>query len=68
LPGAIALAADLAVPGAAASLFDEVEQRLGPVDVLVNNAAHCESPDTVDGLERHYRVNAIAPAVPERAS
>ncbi|MDQ3790400.1 MAG: SDR family oxidoreductase [Actinomycetota bacterium] len=34
--------------------------------VLVNNAAHCESPDTIDtltadGLERHYRVNAVAP-------
>ncbi|MEV4382184.1 hypothetical protein AB0J58_35375, partial [Streptosporangium sp. NPDC049644] len=31
------------------------------------NAAHCESPDTIDtltrgSLERHYRVNAIAPA------
>jgi 3-oxoacyl-[acyl-carrier protein] reductase len=36
--------------------------------VLVNNAAHCENPDgiddlTADGLERNYRVNAIAPAL-----
>jgi 3-oxoacyl-[acyl-carrier protein] reductase len=36
--------------------------------MLVNNAAHCESPDTIGtqtaaGLERHYRVNAVAPAL-----
>ncbi|PXY20414.1 short-chain dehydrogenase [Prauserella sp. PE36] len=68
LDDAVAVAADLAEPDAAARLFDEVEARLGPVDVLVNNAAHCETPDTVDALtagslERHYRVNAIAPAL-----
>ncbi|MFF5991543.1 SDR family NAD(P)-dependent oxidoreductase [Prauserella flavalba] len=68
LDGAVAVAADLAEPDAATRLIDDVEARLGPVDVLVNNAAHCESPDTVDaltagGLERHYRVNAIAPAL-----
>ncbi|GAA2434694.1 SDR family NAD(P)-dependent oxidoreductase [Streptomyces macrosporus] len=68
LEGAVAVAADLAGPDAARRLFDEVEERLGPVDVLVNNAAHCESPDTLaeltaDGLERHYRVNAVAPAL-----
>ncbi|MFI7672535.1 SDR family NAD(P)-dependent oxidoreductase [Actinophytocola sp. NPDC049390] len=62
--GGVAVSADLAAPDAAATLFDAA----GPVDVLVNNAAHCESPDTVDaltagGLERHYRVNAIAPAL-----
>ncbi|WP_031510208.1 SDR family NAD(P)-dependent oxidoreductase [Streptomyces megasporus] len=66
--GAVAVAADLAEPDAARRLFDAVEERLGPVDVLVNNAAHCESPDTLaeltaGGLERHYRVNAIAPAL-----
>lgn len=65
---AVAVAADLAAPDAARRLFDQVEARLGPVDVLVNNAAHCESPDTVDtltaaGLERHYQVNAVAPAL-----
>ncbi|MEY9212114.1 SDR family oxidoreductase [Thermobifida halotolerans] len=68
LDGAVAVAADLAAPDAAGHLFDRVEERLGPVDVLVNNAAHCESPDTADtltaeGLGRHYRVNAIAPAL-----
>nr|WP_155073026.1 SDR family NAD(P)-dependent oxidoreductase [Streptomyces taklimakanensis] len=68
LGGAVAVSADLASPDAAARLFDEVVERLGPVDVLVNNAAHCESPDTLDaltaeGLERHYRVNSVAPAL-----
>lgn len=66
--GSIAVEADLAQPDAATRLFDEVESRLGGVDVLVNNAAHCETPDGVEaltagGLERHYRVNAIAPAL-----
>ena len=49
-------------------LIDAVVARAGSVDVLVNNAAHCEAPDTIDelshgSLERHYRVNAIAPAL-----
>lgn len=62
--GGRAVGADLAEPDAAARLFDAA----GPVDVLVNNAAHCETPDgvtelTAAGLERHYRVNAIAPAL-----
>lgn len=62
--GGVAVSADLAEPDAATRLFDAA----GPVDVLVNNAAHCESPDTVDtltheSLGRHYRVNAIAPAL-----
>ncbi|HEX2131577.1 MAG TPA: SDR family oxidoreductase [Actinophytocola sp.] len=66
--GGVAVAGDLSEPDAARLLFDDVAAALGPVDVLVNNAAHCESPDTVDaltaaGLERHYRVNAIAPAL-----
>jgi 3-oxoacyl-[acyl-carrier protein] reductase len=54
--------ADLAAPDAAARLFDAA----GHVDVLVNNAAHCETPDSIDtftaaSLDRHYRVNAVAP-------
>lgn len=66
--GGAAVAADLSEPDAARRLFDAAESALGPVDVLVNNAAHCESPDTVDALnagnlERHYRVNAMAPAL-----
>lgn len=63
-----AFSADLSAPDAAERLLDAVEGRMGPVDVLVNDAAHCESPDTIDALtpdsmERHYRVNAIAPAL-----
>ncbi|TXK35600.1 SDR family oxidoreductase [Nonomuraea sp. C10] len=68
LGDAIAVEADLAAPDAAARLLGAVERRLGPVDVLVNNAAHCESPDafgslTAGGLARHYAVNAVAPAL-----
>lgn len=33
--------ADLARPDAAAQIFDRAEATLGPVDVLVNNAAYC---------------------------
>ncbi|APU13176.1 MULTISPECIES: SDR family NAD(P)-dependent oxidoreductase [Actinoalloteichus] len=66
--GGVAVGADLASADAAPRLFDSVEQLLGPVGVLVNNAAHCESPDTFAeltsaGLDRHYRVNAVAPAM-----
>jgi len=39
------LPADLADPSTILSLFDETEKTFGPVDVLVNNAAH-DSPDT----------------------
>lgn len=65
---AVAVEADLSDATAVPRLLDDVEAALGPVDVLVNNAAHCESPDTIDalnsnGLQRNYRVNAIAPAV-----
>ena len=37
--------ADLADPTMIPRLFDRAEETLGPVQVLVNNAAHCE-PDT----------------------
>lgn len=68
LGDAVAVGVDLAADGAEAWLLDTVEATLGKVDVLVNNAAHCESPDTYDdldagGLSRHYRVNAVAPAL-----
>jgi 3-oxoacyl-[acyl-carrier protein] reductase len=58
---AAAVAVDLSDPGSAAWLFDEVERRLGPPSILVNNATH----STRDGYERldaatldaHYAVN-----------
>ncbi len=66
--GSFAVSADLSEPDGAARLLRAVAARAGAVNVLVNNAAHCETPDTVDtlthaSLDRHYRVNAIAPAL-----
>lgn len=65
--GSFTVGADLSEPNGTAGLIHEVTERAGALHVLVNNAAHCESPDTVPtlthaSLERHYRVNAIAPA------
>ncbi|ASO18679.1 3-oxoacyl-[acyl-carrier protein] reductase [Actinoalloteichus hoggarensis] len=66
--GGVAVGADLSAPAAASTLLDSVERLLGPLDVIVNNAAHCESPDTFaeldeSGLARHYQVNAVAPTM-----
>ena len=65
---AAAFAADLADPRAVPALFDRVETELGPVEVLVNNAAHCETPDTVgsitaEAIDRHFAVNTRAPVL-----
>ncbi|MEU3022185.1 SDR family oxidoreductase [Nocardiopsis alba] len=66
--GSFAVSADLSEPEGPVRLLREVVERAGAINVLVNNAAHCELPDDIDtlthaSLERHYRVNAIAPAV-----
>jgi len=58
------VAADLLDPASAAAVFDGA----GAVDVLVNNAAHCELPDTIvdasaAALDRHFAVNARAAAL-----
>ena len=69
LGGFVALvSADLADPEAIGPLFDSVEEALGPVDVLVNNAAHIENPDTVFDVsagtfDRYFAVNSRAPAL-----
>ncbi len=49
--------ADLADPATIPSLFDRAEEAFGPVDVLVNNAAHWE-PDTFlpPGIEDQDRL------------
>jgi 3-oxoacyl-[acyl-carrier protein] reductase len=65
---AVALPGDLSDPGLAARLFDEAGRAAGPVDVLVNNAAHCEAGDTIatispGGFDRHFAVNARAPVL-----
>ena len=56
---------DLTDPSAIPQVFDRAESALGPVEVLVNNAAHYEDPDTVFDLsaariDRTYAVNTRA--------
>jgi 3-oxoacyl-[acyl-carrier protein] reductase len=55
---------DLSTPSAAADLFDEASARFGPVEILVNNAAHWEpgrvADVSADQLDRHYAVNLRA--------
>jgi 3-oxoacyl-[acyl-carrier protein] reductase len=58
---AAGLELDLSEPTAAVTLFDAVETAVGPVDILVNNAAYSLN-DTVEGLtavhiDNHYVVN-----------
>jgi NAD(P)-dependent dehydrogenase (short-subunit alcohol dehydrogenase family) len=57
------LRADFADPDAPSALADEVADALdGDLDVLVNNAgAHFDGPSLVDGVERTFRVNHLAP-------
>jgi 3-oxoacyl-[acyl-carrier protein] reductase len=62
---AIAVAGDLCDAATAPVLFDRVEQAYGQVDVLVNNAAHCEAPDTIfttsaGSIDRTFAVNTRA--------
>jgi 3-oxoacyl-[acyl-carrier protein] reductase len=56
---------DLTDPANIPALFDQVEAALGPVDILVNNAAHYEDPDTSFAisaglLDRTFAVNMRA--------
>ncbi|MFJ7061599.1 SDR family oxidoreductase [Streptomyces microflavus] len=59
-----AIEADLTDPDAPTRLFDEAEQRLGPVTALV--LSHAESVDsgildtTVEAFDRHFAVNTRA--------
>ena len=53
---------DLLDPATARAVFEEAGRS---VDILVNNAAHCEVPDAItevraDSLARHFAVNAEA--------
>ena len=57
-----ALPGDLADPAVVPTLFDRAEAVLGPVEVLVNNAVHCEDPDTIFttsalSVDRYLAVN-----------
>lgn len=64
-PGAVALGADLADPQAARALLPRALEALGPVGLLVNNAAIFEGPDwrAMDDREisGHMAVNYHAP-------
>jgi 3-oxoacyl-[acyl-carrier protein] reductase len=62
---AMAIAGDLSDPATIPALFDRVEETYGRVDVLVNNAAHCEDPDTIfttsaGSIDRTFGVNTRA--------
>jgi 3-oxoacyl-[acyl-carrier protein] reductase len=64
----VPLAADLSDAAAVLRLFDEAEEQVGAVEVLINNAAHCETPDTIlqvshGTIDRHFAVNTRAPAL-----
>jgi 3-oxoacyl-[acyl-carrier protein] reductase len=56
---------DLSLEGTPGALIEAVRRALGPVEILVNNAAHCETPDTTLQIEpgtvdRHFAVNTRA--------
>jgi len=65
-----ALEADLADPSSVPRIFDEAEAMLGPVEVLVNNAAYCV-PDTfvpsgrLSAEDRSPSGTAMRPLTPE---
>lgn len=58
---------DLSEPGVAEPVLDAVETMLGPVDILVNNAAYSTHDDwatlTEESLDRHIAVNYRATAM-----
>jgi 3-oxoacyl-[acyl-carrier protein] reductase len=62
-----AIEVDLADPASPRSLFDTIEERLGPVNILVNNAAVSfhDNADTItaESLDRHYAVNVRGTAL-----
>jgi 3-oxoacyl-[acyl-carrier protein] reductase len=60
-PGAVALEADVAREADVAAMFDRLEAVLGPVEILVNNAATCPTGPTHEMTEevwnRTFQVN-----------
>jgi len=64
---AVGFEVDLARPTGPTELFTEVQDALGPVHILVNNAAYSTVAPieqlTAEVLDRHYRVNLRATAL-----
>lgn len=59
------ISGDLSRSETAPALFSSIEAHFGRVDILVNNAAHCEEPDTIftvstGTLDRTFAVNMRA--------
>lgn len=59
---------DFANAEAIPEFFSEVVKIFGAIDILINNAAHCESPDTLleisqGTIDRHFAVNVRAPVL-----
>lgn len=65
------LEVDLSLPGSAATLMQQANEKLGEISILVNNAAVSEQGDILlmDGpmLDRHYAVNVRGMALLTRA-
>ena len=62
---AIGIAGDLADVTTVPRLFDGAEAAFNRVDILVNNAVHCEMPDDIHttsagSIDRHFEVNTRA--------
>jgi len=51
---AVAVPADVSVEADIVAMFDAIEQDLGPVDVLVNNAAYCPVVPTAEITETEW--------------
>jgi NAD(P)-dependent dehydrogenase (short-subunit alcohol dehydrogenase family) len=57
---ALAIRADLAMPAEREAAVARTEAELGPVDILVNNAAVADG-ETPDELRKTYEINVLAP-------
>ena len=61
----VSVAGDLSETETITEIYDLAEKEFGQVDILVNNAAHCEMPDnvfsvTAGNIDRHFAVNTRA--------
>lgn len=52
---AIAVHADISQENQVREMFGEIEQKLGPVDIAVNNAAYCANPECADLTLEEFR-------------